>query len=100
MNNERIEELDWSEWFDFDRNNIANIAEAEGVYKIHAGMKILFIGSGQNLRESMRRCLSDPCMSKARRFSYAIVESADKVKEQLVNEYRNKHSGRLPICIE
>jgi hypothetical protein len=39
-------------------------------------------------------------MSKARRFSYAIVESADKVKEQLVNEYRNKHGGRLPICME
>ena len=100
MNNERIEALDWSEWLDFDRNNIANIAEAEGVYKIHADMKILFIGGGQNLRESMRRCLSDPCINKARRFSYAIIESADKVKEQLVNEYRNKHSGRLPICME
>jgi hypothetical protein len=94
------ETLDWSTWLDFDIENIANIAESEGVYKIHAGMKILFIGSSQNLRESMRRCLSDPCMSKARRFSYAIIESADTVKEQLLNEYRNKHSGRLPMCME
>jgi hypothetical protein len=100
VNDERIEALGWSPWLDFDIDKIENIAESEGVYKIHAGMKILFIGSGQNLRESMRRCLSDPCMSKARRFSYAIIESSDKVKEQLVNEYRNKHGGRLPICME
>jgi hypothetical protein len=100
VNNEMTETLDWSTWLDFDIENIANIAESEGVYKIHAGMKILFIGSSQNLRESMRGCLSDPCMSKARRFSYAIIESADKVKEQLLNEYRNKHSGRLPMCME
>ena len=100
MNNERIEALDWSEWLDFDRNNIANIAEAEGVYKIHAGMKILFIGAGQNLRESMLGCLSDPCLTKAKRFSYAIIESADRVKEQLLDEYRNKHKGKLPTCME
>ena len=100
MNNEKIEALDWSPWLDFDRDNIANIAESEGVYKTHAGMKILFIGSSQNLRESILGCLSDPCISKAKRFSYAIIESADKVKEQLLNEYRNKHNGKLPICME
>ena len=101
MNNERIEEsLDWSPWVDFNRDNISDIAESEGVYKIHAGMKILFIGSSQNLRESVLGCLSDPCISNAKRFSYAIIESADKVKEQLLNEYRNKHGGRLPICME
>jgi hypothetical protein len=100
VNNEEIETLDWSVWLDFDRDNIINIAESEGVYKIHAGMKILFIGSGSNLRESVLESLSDPCLSNARRFSYAITESADKVKEQLLMEYRNKHDGRLPFCME
>ena len=98
MNNQ--EALDWSPWLDFDRDRIANIAESEGVYKIHAGMKILFIGSSQNLRESMLGCLSDPCISKAKRFSYAIIQSADRVKEQLLDEYRNKHKGKLPSCME
>ena len=98
MNNE--EALDWSPWLDFDKSNIDKIAESEGVYKIHAGMKILFIGSSQNLRESMLGCLSDPCISKAKRFSYAIIESADRVKEQLLDEYRNKHNGKLPSCME
>lgn len=92
--------IDWSQWLDFDRDNIASIAESEGVYKIHAGMKILFIGSGENLRESLLECMSDPCMSKAKRFSYAIIESSDKVKEQLLNEYRSKHDGKLPSCME
>ena len=100
MNNERTEALEWSPWLDFERDTIANIAESKGVYKIHAGMKILFIGSSQNLRESMLGCLSDPCISKAKRFSYALIDSADKVKEQLLNEYRNKHNGRLPTCME
>ena len=100
MNDERIEPLDWSPWLDFDRDNIANIAQSEGVYKIHAGMKILFIGSSQNIRESLLGSLSDPCISKSKRFSYAIIESADKVKEQLLNEYRNKHNGKLPTCME
>jgi hypothetical protein len=85
VNNERVEALDWSPWLDFDRDSIANIIESEGVYKIHADMKILFIGSGQNLRESLLGYLSDPCISKAKRFSYAIIESADEVKEQLLN---------------
>ncbi len=100
MNNDNTDTLDWSPWLDFDRENITRIAESEGVYKIHAGMKILFIGSSPNLRGSMLASLSDPCLSKAKRFSYAIIESADKVKEQLLNEYRNKHNGTLPPCME
>ena len=100
MNNENTDTLDWSPWLDFDRENITHIAESEGVYKIHAGMKILFIGSSLNLRESMYASLSDPCLSKAKRFSYAITESSDKIKEQLLNEYRNKHNGTLPSCME
>ena len=100
MNNENTDTLDWSPWLDFDRENITHIAESEGVYKIHAGMKILFIGSSPNLRESMYASLSDPCLSKAKRFSYAITESSDKIKERLLNEYRNKHNGTLPSCME
>ncbi len=100
MNDEAIEALDWSPWIDFDRENIANLVESEGVYKMHASMKILFIGGTSNLRESILGCLSDPCISKAKRFSYAITKSADKAKEELLNEYRNKHNGRLPSCME
>jgi hypothetical protein len=28
-----------------------------------------------------------------------LTESSDKVKEQLLNEYRSKHNDKLPECI-
>jgi hypothetical protein len=82
VNDEGTGAIDWSQWLDFDRDNIASIAELEGVYKIHAGMKILFIGGSENLRKSLLECMSDPCISKAKRFSYAIIESSDIQKQQ------------------
>jgi hypothetical protein len=93
--------LTWSEWLDFERSNIEAIPESPGVYKMHASMKILFIGSSaQSVRQSLLDCLSDPCISKATRFGFALTDSADKVKEQLLNEYRTKHNGKLPVCME
>jgi hypothetical protein len=100
VNNTDIEALDWSPWLDFDRDKITNIAESEGVYKLHAAMKILFIGSSQNLRESLVECLSNACISKAKRFSYAVTQSSDKIKEKLLDEYRNNHDGKLPTCMK
>lgn len=98
---DNVQSLEWSSWLDFDPSNVENIPESEGVYKMHASMRILFIGSGQNLRQSLVEDLSNPCISKGARFSYAITESAaDKIKENLLNEYRNKHSGKLPLCME
>jgi len=62
-------------------------------------MKILYIGSAQNLRQSLLECISDPCIKKAKRFSYLVTNSADKVKEQLMKEYQEKHDNKLPICV-
>jgi hypothetical protein len=93
--------LTWSEWLDFERSTVEAIPESSGIYKMHLTMKILFIGSSaQSVRQSLLDCLSDPCIRKATRFAYALTNSADKVKEQLLNEYRSKHNGRLPICME
>jgi hypothetical protein len=92
MSSKGLEELNWSEWLDFDKSTVENIPEEDGVYKMHASMKILYIGGNtQNIRQSLFDCLSDPCISKATRFSYALTDTADKVKEQLLNEYRSKH---------
>lgn len=101
MSSKDLEELNWSEWLDFDKSTVENIPKGDGVYKMHASMKILYIGGNtQNIRQSLFDCLSDPCISKATRFSYALTDSADKVKEQLLNEYRSKHNGKLPTCMK
>jgi|SRR5919199_3580844 excinuclease UvrABC nuclease subunit len=101
---EDVEALNWSQWLDFDKSNILTIPESAGVYKMHASMKVLYIGSAnQNLRQTLLDCLSDPCISKARRFSYAITttkSAADKVVNQLLDEYRSKHNNKLPVCME
>ena len=100
MNNDNIETLNWSSWLDFDKDSINNIPESEGVYKMHASMKILYIGSSHNLRQSLLESLSNSCLKKATRFSYALTESSNKKKEFLLDEYRNKHNGKLPLCMQ
>jgi hypothetical protein len=96
----KLQALNWSPWIDFDSDNISNVAESEGVFKMHASMKILFMGSSQNLKESLLECLSNPCISKAKRFSYAVTRSSNEIKEHLLHEYRSNHDGRLPSCME
>ncbi len=92
--------LEWSSWLDFNSNSIDKIPESEGVYKLHANMKILFIGSSKNLKLSLTQDLTNPCFNNNARFSYAISDAADKVILNLLDEYRNKHNGKLPLCME
>ncbi len=99
MNDDTLETLQWSSWLNFDKATITEIPESEGIYKMHASMKILFIGSSHNLRKSLLESLSDSCLNKATRFSYTITQSSDKIQELLLNEYRMKHSGQLPLCM-
>lgn len=98
-NDDTLETLQWSSWLNFDKATITEIPESEGIYKMHASMKILFIGNSHNLRKSLLESLSDSCLNKATRFSYTITQSSDKIQELLLNEYRMKHGGQLPLCM-
>jgi excinuclease UvrABC nuclease subunit len=99
-NDDTLETLQWSSWLNFDKATITEIPESEGIYKMHASMKILFIGNSHNLRKSLLESLSDSCLNKATRFSYTVTQTSDKIQELLLNEYRMKHSGQLPLCME
>jgi excinuclease UvrABC nuclease subunit len=92
--------MNWSQWLDFDKSTISNVPESTGVFAMHAAMKILFIGSSQNLKNSLLESLSKPCLDNAKRFRYMITDSPDKVKEQLIQEYAQKHDGKMPLCME
>jgi hypothetical protein len=92
-------EVSWSEWIDFDRVKIETVPESPGVYAMHAAMKIIYVGSSTNLRQSLFESLSNPCISKAKRFHYMTANNHREMKEKLLNEYRQKH-GRLPECME
>jgi hypothetical protein len=99
-NDDTLEALKWSSWLNFDKATITEIPESEGVYKMHASMKILIIESSYNLRKSLLESLSDSCLNKATRFSYTITQSSHNIQKLLLNEYRTKHSGKLPLCME
>jgi hypothetical protein len=99
MDTENIGTLNWSSWLNFDKEAIMKIPESEGVYKMHASMKILFIGSSSNLRKSLLESLLNSCLNKATRFSYALTISSDKIKVILLNEFSSKHNGKLPLCM-
>jgi hypothetical protein len=90
----------WSPWLDFDKPTISGIPESAGVFSMHAAMKILFISASQNLRSSLLECMSKSCVDKAKRFRYMITDSPDKVKEQLIKDYTEKHNGILPLCMQ
>ena len=101
-NEEEKGEEAWSEWLDFDESNItrAAVPDKPGVFKVHASMKILYIGSTMDLRQALLESLSDPCVGKARRYSYLVTEKSEQVKDQLLKEYRENHGGNMPACME
>ena len=70
MNGENIDTINWSDWIDFNKNSIDNIPEDEGVYKMHASMKILYIGSSYNLKQSLLESLENSCIKNRNSRSY------------------------------
>ncbi|HYG00241.1 MAG TPA: hypothetical protein VD815_09120 [Candidatus Saccharimonadales bacterium] len=92
----------WSEWLDFNHSNITTsaIPEKPGVFKVHASMKILYIGRSMNLKQSLLESLLDPCIGKATRVSYLITQNTEQVRDQLLKEYRESHGGKMPVCMD
>lgn len=90
---------EWSQWLDFDSMNIEATPESPGVFVMHTSMKILFIGSSQNVRGELLGRLLDSCTGKSKRFRYIVTSSFEALREQLVKEYVDKH-GNLPACME
>jgi excinuclease UvrABC nuclease subunit len=93
-------EISWSDWLDFNQEQFSVIPESPGVFMMHAAMKILYIGGSENLRESITKLRGEPCVCDAKRFRYAALDSHIEVKERLLSEYKQKHDGKMPICME
>ncbi len=93
-------EISWSDWLDFSAEQIARVPESPGVFMMHAAMKILYIGDSDNLRSSIDKSLSSSCVCEAKRFRYSAIAAHDKIREQLLAEYKEKHDGKMPRCME
>jgi len=96
LNNENV----WSEWLDFNENTISKIPQSAGVYMMHASMKILFIGGAENIKISIQDKEEEQCISKATRIRYMQTPSYEKVAEDLIKDYQDRHEGKLPQCMQ
>lgn len=95
-------EDEWSEWLDFNRETISSLVPEEtGLFKVHASMKVLYIGIAQNLKKALQDSIVDPCLCKGQRFSYMVNhDSLDNLKMELLKDYKLRHNGKLPACME
>ena len=93
---------EWSKWLDFNLETISSLVpEESGVFKVHASMKVLYIGITQNLKTTLLNSINDPCIGKGQRFSYLVNHgSLDNLKTEVLKDYRLRHNGKLPACME
>jgi hypothetical protein len=93
---------EWSKWLDFNRETINSVVPKEaGLFKVHASMKILYIGMAQNLQTTLLDSILDPCIGRGQRFSYMVNHgSLENLKIELLKDYKLRHTGTLPACME
>lgn len=96
LNNENV----WSNWLNFNEETISKIPQSPGVYMMHASMKILFIGGSDNIKTSIQDKDEEPCVSKATRVRYMQTLSYEKITDDLLKDYQDRHEGKLPHCME
>lgn len=95
-----VDDIMWSDWLDYGEEQISKTPQESGVYMMHAAMKILYIGSSANLKQTILESLNNNCTKDAKRFRYSVISDHERTKTQLLKEYQEKHDGKLPRCME
>ncbi|KAF6243399.1 hypothetical protein C6988_03920 [Nitrosopumilus sp. b1] len=94
------ESISWSDWLDYNSETINKSPTKPGVFMMHAAMKILLIQGTENIRKELADTLSNDCTAQATRFRYTISEQYQKIYQELIQDYKNRHEGKLPKCME
>jgi len=94
----KIQQTEWSEWLDFNQDIISKTPETPGVFMMHADTKILHIGGSENMRKTIES-ISEKCVLDATRFRYGEEKDFEKRKNELITDYKKRHEGKLPKCM-
>ena len=78
----------------------STVPESPGVFMMHAAMKVLIIDGADNLRKKLSDSHSVPCVSNATRFRFMEHSTPQKIKEDLLEDYKDRHEGKLPLCMQ
>jgi len=89
----------WSDWQDNTQEVLLEIPEKPGVYMMHVTMKILFIGGSQNMKKSIIKSLEKKCISQATRIRFREEMNFDEMKDELIADYKKRHEGNIPHCM-
>jgi hypothetical protein len=66
---------------------------------MHAAMEILFIGGSENMKESITESSLKKGISKATRVRYRKEKLFENVKHELILDFKKRHEGHLPSCM-
>ena len=94
----KIQQVEWSEWLDLNQDMISQVPESSGVFMMHAAMKILYIGGSENIRKTIEG-ISEKGISNAIRFRYQKEKDFEKIKNELIADYKKRHEGKAPECM-
>jgi len=91
----KAQQLEWSDWLDFNQDTVSKVPEASGVFMMHASMKILYIGSSENMKMTIGD-ISEKFVSNATRFRYREEAEFEKIRNELIIDYKKRHEGKAP----
>jgi len=94
----KMQQIEWSDWLDFNQDMISKTPETSGVFMMHAAMRILCIGGSENMRKTIED-ISEKCVLDATRFRYGQEKDFEKIKNKLIADYKKRHEGKSPECM-
>ena len=92
--------MSWSEWLEFNKENVSKVPQTSGVFRMHTAMKMMYIGNSENLQKRLDEALVAPCTYDAKRFCYMETNEHEKIRDDLLDDYKQRHDGKLPKCME
>ena len=90
----------WSDWEDCNEDTISDIPQMSGVYMMHTSMKVLCIIGSENIKASIKEQLLHPCITGNTRLRYIETTSYEEIADNLIQEYKNRHDGEMPSCMQ
>ena len=94
----KMQQIEWSDWLDFNQDTVSKVPEVSGVFMMHAAMKILYIGGSENMKKTIEN-ISEKCVSNATRFRYRKEKDFGRIKNELIGDYKKRHEGKAPECM-
>ena len=91
--------------YEFTLQNLNKAPDKAGVYALFDGNEIIYYGRAQGGDVTIRSRLKDhksgregSCTSNASHYMREVTSSPVKREQELLEEYKQTHNGKLPRC--